>query len=191
MDAGRSGGCGQAKSGRDQLRIRALAGGGTLSEVSGEERLARAALTCVAEPGDPVLGALLRSCTPAEIVTALVQRRAPAPAVTVGRTGQGRDGPRGLERALGKWADRLGEAPAEPALDAWQREGIRLVCPGDSEWPGQLDMLGDARPWGLWVRGSGDLRYACLRSVSIVGTRSASAYGSYVCTEMDDTLAVR
>ena len=162
-----------------------------MSEVSGEERLARATLTCVAEPGDPVMGALLRSCTPAEIVTALVQRRAPPPAMPAGGTGPGRDWRHGLERALGRWADRLGEAPAEPVLDAWRREGIRLVCPGDLEWPGQLDVLGDARPWALWVRGSGDLRYACLRSVSIVGTRSASAYGSYVCTEMAATLAER
>jgi hypothetical protein len=43
-----------------------------VSDVSGEERLARAALTYVAEPGDPVMGAQLRSCAPAEIVTALV-----------------------------------------------------------------------------------------------------------------------
>jgi DNA processing protein len=50
-------------------------------------------------------------------------------------------------------------------------------------------VLGDARPWGLWVRGSGDLRYACLRSVSVVGTRTVTAYGSHVCTEMAATLA--
>jgi DNA processing protein len=66
-----------------------------------------------------------------------------------------------------------------------------LVCPGDPEWPSQLEVLGDARPWGLWVRGSGDLRYACLRSVSVVGTRAATAYGSHVCTEMAATLAER
>jgi DNA recombination-mediator protein A len=59
---------------------------------------------------------------------------------------------------------------------------------GDPEWPSQLEVLGDAR---LWVRGSGDLRYACLRSVSVVGTRSATAYGSHVCTEMAATLAER
>jgi DNA processing protein len=171
--------------------------GWAVGDVSGEERLARAALTCVAEPGDPVMGALLRACAPAEIVTALVQGRVPVPAAGVagpGRdypSGRDSDGLPGLGRALRRWAGRLGEAPAEPALDAWRRAGIRLVCPGDPEWPGQLDVLGDARPWGLWVRGSGDLRYACLRSVSIVGTRSATAYGSHVCTEMAATLAER
>jgi len=179
-----------------------------VSEVSGEERLARAALTCVAEPGDPVMGGLLRACTAAEIVAALVRGRMPVAAA--GRPaaagpdldylpGLGRDclpepGGEGLPRlgrALARWAGRLGEAPAETTLDAWRREGIRLICPGDPEWPSQLDVLGDARPWGLWVRGSGDLRYACLRSVSIVGTRSVTAYGSHVCTEMTMTLAER
>jgi DNA processing protein len=208
-----------------------------VTEVSDEERLARAALTCVAEPGDPVMGALLRTCSPAEIVTALVRGRAPVPAA--GAAGLGRDRPPGLnqdgasaldqdgvsaldqdgppgpdwdglpgldrarlpgldrvglpglDRALSRWAGRLGEAPAEPDLDAWRQAGIRLVCPGDPEWPSQLEVLGDARPWGLWVRGSGDLRYACLRSVSVVGTRAATAYGSHVCTEMAATLAER
>src|SRR5215470_5317734 len=187
--------------------------GWAVSDVSGEERLARAVLTCLAEPGDPVMGALLRTCAPAEIVTALVQGRVPAPAAGPagpgrdraqgldqdrpqgldwdGLPGLDRDGLPGLDRALRRWAGRLGEAPAEPDLDAWRQAGIRLVCPGDPEWPSQLEVLGDARPWGLWVRGGGDLRYACLRSVSVVGTRSASAYGSHVCTEMAATLAER
>ena len=124
-----------------------------MTEVSGEERLARAALTCVAEPGDPVMGALLRTCAPAEIVTALVQGRVPAPAA--GAAGPGRrrpqgpdhdraqgpdhdrpqgpdwDGLPGLDRALRRRAGRLGEAPAAPDLDNWRRAGIRLVCPGE------------------------------------------------------------
>ena len=79
--------------------------------------------------------------------------------------------------------------PPEPELAAWWRDGIRLVIPGDAEWPSQLDVLGQARPWGLWVRGHADLRYACLRSVSVVGTRAATGYGSYVCGEMAVSLA--
>ncbi len=62
----------------------------------------------------------------------------------------------------------------------WQRAGIRLLCPGDPGWPGQLDVLGDAQPWALWVRGTADLRFACLRSVSVVGTRAATPYGEHV-----------
>lgn len=146
-----------------------------------DQRLARAALTCVAEPGDAAMGALLRTCEPVEIIAALTEGRRPARAAGV----------TGLDRALRRWAARLGGAPTAVTLDAWQRDGIRLLCPGDPGWPGQLDVLGDARPWGLWVRGSADLRYACLRSVSIVGTRAATSYGAHVCLEMSAALAER
>jgi DNA processing protein len=156
-----------------------------------EERVARAALTCVAEPGDEVMGALLRTCAPAEIVSALTEGRMPVAAGA--RTGASAEEARRvpLGRALRRWAARLGEVPPEHTLDAWRREGIRLVIPGDPEWPGQLDVLGDARPWALWVRGNTDLRYACLRSVSVVGTRAATAYGAHVCTELAMSLAER
>ena len=50
-------------------------------------------------------------------------------------------------------------------------------------------MLGDARPWGLWVRGQTELRYACLRSVSVVGTRAATGYGLHVGGELAASLA--
>jgi DNA processing protein len=145
------------------------------------ERVARAALTWVAEPGDQAMGALLRVCDPAEVVTALVEGRAP-------RLGDAASIPR-LDRALQRWAARLGDVPPEPVLGRWRRNGIRLVIPGDAEWPGQLDVLGDARPWGLWVRGHADLRFACLRSVSVVGTRAATGYGAHVCGELAIPLA--
>ena len=145
------------------------------------ERVARAALTWVAEPGDQAMGALLRVCDPAQVVTALIEGRAPRLSDVAGI-------PR-LERALARWAARLGDVPPEPALDRWRRDGIRLVIPGDAEWPGQLDVLGDARPWGLWVRGHADLRFACLRSVSVVGTRAATGYGAHVSGELAITLA--
>ena len=176
------------------------------------------------------MGALLRICSPAEIVAALTEGRTPRAAMgpagravpdagerdgsmpAGGRDREGTEGPTGsgmlwegsgvlreggagpagisrLERALRRWSARLGEVPPEPELAAWWRDGIRLVIPGDAEWPSQLDVLGQARPWGLWVRGHADLRYACLRSVSVVGTRAATGYGSYVCGEMAVSLA--
>ena len=145
------------------------------------DRLARAALTCVAEPGDAAMGTLLRTCAPAQIVAALTEGRTPSEAGRVA----------GLDRALRRWGARLGDAPTEITLDTWRRDGVRLLCPGDPGWPGQLEILGDAAPWGLWVRGSADLRYACLRSVSIVGTRAATSYGEHVCLEMSAALAER
>ena len=89
------------------------------------ERAARAALTWVAEPGDQAMGALLCVCDPAEIVAALIEGRMP-------RLSDPASIPR-LERALCRWAARLGDVPPEPALDGWWRNGIRLVIPGDAE----------------------------------------------------------
>ena len=43
-----------------------------MTGVAAAERVARAALTFVAEPGDEVMGALLRACSPVEIVAARV-----------------------------------------------------------------------------------------------------------------------
>jgi len=176
------------------------------------ERFARAALTWVAEPGDPVMGALLRAYSPTEIVAALIEGRMPrmsplpacsaAPSEVGGNGSPCRNGvlwgddalpsviPR-LERAVRRWSARLGEVPSDHELAALWRDGVRLVIPGDLEWPSQLDVLGDARPWGLWVRGHADLRYACLRSVSVVGTRAATPYGIHVCGEMAASLADR
>jgi DNA processing protein len=155
-----------------------------MTAVSGQERLARAALSFLAEPGDPALGALLRSCGPAEIIAAVSSPGDPQAAIPAAD----RDIP-GLSRAFERWRARLGQIPSEPRLAAWNGCGLRLVCPGEPEWPTQLDALGDARPVVLWLRGTTDLRYACLRSVSVVGARAATAYGSHVCTELAATLA--
>ena len=176
------------------------------------ERFARAALTWVAEPGDPVMGALLRAYSPTEIVAALIEGRMPrmsplpacsaAPSEVGGNGSPCRNGvlwgddalpsviPR-LERAVRRWSARLGEVPSDHELAALWRNGVRLLIPDDLEWPSQLDVLGDARPWGLWMRGHADLRYACLRSVSMVGTRAATPYGIHVCGEMAASLADR
>ena len=164
-----------------------------------EERFARTALSCVTDPGDPVLGALLRACSPAEVLAAVCAGRAPeclsAPGSGVPGTGAPGSGMpatiRGLPRALERWAARLNSVPTESRIAAWYRAGIRLVCPGDPEWPTELDVLGDARPVMLWVKGDADLRYACVRSVSVVGARAATSYGSHVCGEMTATLAER
>jgi DNA processing protein len=61
--------------------------------------------------------------------------------------------------------------------------GARLLIPGDSEWPTQLDDL-EAPPFALCVRGEGDLRTLALCSIAIVGARAASNYGSRLASEI-------
>ena len=94
-----------------------------------------------------------------------------------------------LARPMGRWRDRLALVPGAATMAAWQDAGLRLVVPGDPEWPTQLDDLGDARPLLLWVRGSADLRYACINSVSVVGARAATGYGNHVALEMAAAVA--
>jgi DNA processing protein len=160
--------------------------GDDVSAVAGSQRRARAALSFLAEPGEPALGALLKSCRPAEILDAVLSGKEPRTALPA----LGRDVP-GLTRAFGRWRARAGRIPTPARLEAWERHGMRLVCPGDPEWPTQLDVLGDARPLMLWVQGSADLRFACLRSVSVVGARAATGYGQHVAIQMAAALAER
>jgi DNA processing protein len=61
--------------------------------------------------------------------------------------------------------------------------GARLIIPGDSEWPTQLNDL-EAPPFALCVRGEADLRTLALCSVAIVGARAASNYGSRLASEI-------
>jgi len=147
----------------------------------GEQHLARAALTYLAEPADPALGALLEICEPAEVLAAIKAGTLPGTGPGCGDSPARR---RALAAALGRWRIRLPWLPGDGGIAAACRDGIRLVCPADPEWPGGLDELGPARPYALWLRGQGDLRLACLRSVSMVGSRAATGYGAHVAGEI-------
>ncbi|MFD0022520.1 DNA-processing protein DprA [Streptomyces sp. NPDC058382] len=148
--------------------------------VSDRVRLARAALTRILEPGDERGGRWLRECGPVELL-----RR-----ITAG------DG--SAERLHGMTAKRLAgyrlrAETAEPGRDlaSVAAVGGRFVCPGDREWPSQLDDLGDTRPTGLWVRGRPDLRLWALRSVAVVGARACTPYGAHMATTLGAGLAER
>jgi DNA processing protein len=152
------------------------------------DALARAALTYLAEPGDPVLGALLEICDPAEVVAAIKADMLPGTGPGCGDTPASRAV---LTRALARWRARLPGLPADAEITSACRDDIRLVCPGDAEWPASLDPLGPARPYALWLKGNADLSASCQRSVSIVGSRAATGYGAHVAGEIAADLAER
>ncbi|MFI1973103.1 DNA-processing protein DprA [Streptomyces cinnamoneus] len=145
--------------------------------VSEGERLARAALTRLTEPGDEAVGRWLRQLGPVDLMRGLTGA-GPPPA-----------GAR-ADRLAGCRARAAGLDPAGD-LAAAARLGGRFLCPGDHEWPTQLDDLGDARPVGLWVRGSPDVRRWALRSVAVVGARACTGYGSHVAATLGAGLAER
>jgi DNA processing protein len=146
-----------------------------------DDSYARAALTYLVEPADRWLGQLVGVHGAARALDAIRSGRLP------GTLSSGR----AMERALERWRMRLGELPTPDDVTGFRSSGIRLVCPGDPEWPGQLADLGDEQPYALWLRGNADLRFSCLRSVAIVGSRAASAYGSYVAAEFAASVAAR
>ncbi len=154
-----------------------------------EQRLARAALTYLAEPGDPALGALLEICDPGEVLAAIRADLLPGIGPGCGDSPAGRAA---LRRALGRWRARLPALPADADIAAACSGGdVRLACPGDAEWPGRLDDLGAARPYALWLRGGADLRAASAGSVSVVGSRAATGYGAHVAGEIAADLGER
>jgi DNA processing protein len=148
--------------------------------VGDEERVARAALTRVMEPGDERGGRWLREFGPAGLMarlTAPEHGEAALPGATARRLA----------------AYRIRAAAAEPHRDlaAVAELGGRFICPGDQEWPTQLDDLGAGRPIGLWVRGPADLRIWALRSVAVVGARACTPYGAHMAASLGSGLAER
>ncbi len=144
---------------------------------SGDETLGRVFLTRVVEPGDEAGGRWVRELGVDAVVRRLREGGEPLPGVSGKR-----------------WAGLVARAGlAEPRRDlALARDaGVRFVTPGSSEWPGQLDDLGDARPLGLWVRGGADLRMWALRSVAVVGARACTEYGAYMAATLAAELAER
>jgi DNA processing protein len=146
-------------------------------EVDAEERLALVALTRIAEPGDEKAGRWLRTYGAQEVLRALRGDGAPLPGVDEER-----------------WAglrSRAERARPEADLAAIDALGGRFLCPGDREWPGQLDALGVTRPIGLWVCGAPYLRFWALRSVAVVGARACTEYGVHVAAILGAELAER
>lgn len=142
------------------------------------ERLARAALTRVFEPGDERGGRLLAEFGARELLARLTAHDGgPLPGVS--------------DRRLAGYRLRAGAAAPERDLTAMAGLGGRFVCPGDQEWPTQLDDLQDTRPIGLWVRGGPDLRIWSLRSVAVVGARACTPYGAHMAAVLGSGLAER
>ncbi len=139
------------------------------------EREARIIMSRVAEPGDVDACRLVSEHSAAALVDRL----------RGGHTGRSK---------LSDWAERIGSTRAEPLLAQAAAVNARYICPGDDDWPVQLDDLArlefccaDRRggaPFGLWVRGSLDGAALRSRSVAVVGARSATAYGEHVAGDL-------
>jgi DNA processing protein len=142
-----------------------------------DDRLARLALSRLGEPGDLKLAGLAAELTPAVLYAELL----------AGRDAQG------LQSDV---AARLQTIESDRDLERAAARGYRWVVPGDDEWPPAVDDLDSCEalqrmgraPLGLWVRGP--LQLASLPGpVAVVGSRSATTYGTQVAAELAAGLA--
>ncbi|SER50736.1 DNA processing protein [Propionibacterium cyclohexanicum] len=136
------------------------------------ERLARAALSHICEPAKPGLARLVEEQGAEQVYQGL--------------------------RALGDdsaWARRAAALDVSDLMRAAEHCGLRLVVPGDQEWPSRLADLDRLVPVGemsgsaiaLWAKGPARLDELCEdvhRPVAIVGARSSTRYGEAVATEL-------
>lgn len=140
--------------------------------VTPRERIARVALSHLAEPGDVRLLRLTRTLGPEKVYDALLAERE-------------------LDGSRSDVAERLALLEPERRLEEATRLGVRFVVPGDAEWPVQLDDLAGVDPAqergevpvGLWVRGPLRLDEVG-QSVAIVGSRAATTYGEQVAGDL-------
>ncbi|GAA1239474.1 DNA-processing protein DprA [Kitasatospora nipponensis] len=143
-----------------------------------QERLARAALTRLVEPGNPAIGRWLLTGS----ARALIQRV---------RGGAEHPELRLDQARLAAMRERLTTVDPHADLERIRSVGGRFLIPSDPEWPSQLADLAATAPVGLWVLGTGSLRLLALRSVAIVGARACTAYGAHVAGELAAQLAER
>jgi DNA processing protein len=141
---------------------------------SAADRTARLALGWVVDAGDPVVADLVERLGAAEAWAAL------------------REGAQGQEMA-----DRAAALDLDERCRAADAVAARFVVPGDEEWPVGVDDLAGLDPvqrrggvpLGLWLRGPGHLTALLERSVAIVGSRAATAYGNGVAADLAADLA--
>ncbi|MFF0155605.1 DNA-processing protein DprA [Micromonospora sp. NPDC005203] len=156
-----------------------------------DRRLARVALTWLAEPGTRVVHQLVDRLGPVATLDLLLDGGSPDSRV---RTAVAARSVAGDARTV-----------AAEALDRADRLGARLVTPDDEEWPARVACLSTLRlpdvsrrvdgetapPLCFWVRGAWPLGEALDRSVAVVGARAATGYGLHVATELGYGLAER
>jgi DNA processing protein len=144
---------------------------------SDEERLARAALSRLTEPGDLSMTPLVHEFGGAVMHRRLLEER-------------------GLPRIFASIAARLPSVDAAKELDRAARLGIRFVIPTDVEWPSQLDDLAGTEPLqnrggvpiGLWVKGPVRLDRLA-GSIAVVGSRAATTYGDRIAGDIGSVAA--
>jgi DNA processing protein len=157
---------------------------------SDADRVARAALTWLAEPGNRTVWTLVQQAGAPATLDRLLSGDIPDPSLRTAVAARSKAGD----------ARRI----AETGLRRAAEEGVRLVVPADPEWPARVNTLAaleldsggrinrdTSPPLCFWVRGDLPLGETLDRSVAIVGARAATGYGAFVTAELAFGLAER
>ena len=148
-----------------------------------EDRIARAALTRLFEPGDTVGLALVAKHGPHAALRIAIGARPcfPFGDITAEQ----------LSHGLDRWNQRFRDLSPEEDLATIERLGGGFLTPDGEHWPTALNDLRDA-PLGLWYRGNltGGIP-ASSRSVALVGSRDSTSYGASVTGDLAYSLAQR
>jgi DNA processing protein len=156
------------------------------------ERFTRAAWTVLAEPGDRDAGLLIAVVGAARALDLVVSDVDPEQlADEVARRGDLDLDVDTWTEALKRWRPRADPQAALLALRQAGRFGMRLLVPGDADWPARLDDLQTHAPLALWARGDVSRLAALERSVALVGARAATGYGEHVTIELASGLVDR
>ena len=144
-----------------------------LAEQVQGERMARVALSMIAEPNDPTTGRVLAHHNGIETLR-LIDSDDDVP---------------GLPRAdVLMWRARLAAriTPDLPDQIAQaERLGFGTLIPADKDWPAGLNDLGERAPYLLWTRGAASFLTTALSDrVTVTGSRAATSYGEHVAGEL-------
>lgn len=135
----------------------------------GDERLCRLVWAYLREPDDQAAGRWIAEHGAVEALDRLSR----------GLLGRGQD-----------VLQRLAALDLDAVARGHDHLGVRVLIPGDEEWPHRLDEL-DRPPHCLFVRGPLDLTDLGMRGIAIVGARAATPYGTQVARGMAADLAHR
>lgn len=143
----------------------------TINELAADERTARIILAVASEPGDTVTGRMIRAVGASETVARVVSDEVPV----------GPDGDTWQRRL----APRISTEQARRVLAETERHGMRVLIPGDEDWPVSINALGDRAPVALWAKGSTELLTGRVWDrLTVTGARASTGYGEHITSEL-------
>lgn len=143
----------------------------TINEPATDERTARIILSTVSEPGDAVTGRMIRTVGASGTVA-----RVAADEVPVGPD---------TDTWQQRLAPRIDAVQVRRVLAETERHGMRVLIPGDEDWPSSVNALGDHAPVALWAKGDiGLLAGPVWDRLTVTGARASTGYGEHITTDL-------